>query len=332
MRTFAAAVLATVSSAKLLNSMDFEFVNYISKYGKHYESIDEYSLRFSLYRKVDMEIQRINDTERSSVHGHNHLSDWTAEEKSRLLGMKNVAKDPEFDTAKSHFTSENLAIPTSWNWVNVTPAVVNPVQDQGQCGSCWAFSATASLESAKAIFGGVLNKLSEQNFVSCSFLQGNLGCNGGMYGRAWNYAETHPIESEASYPYTSGTTTKSGSCMYNSSLGIQAVASWSTVGTDNTSIMNAIYQQPVSVAIEADTAYFQTYTSGILTCATCCGSTIDHAVTAVGYGMDPTYGGYYIVRNSWSADWGDQGYVNIGMADTPGICGINQYVAFTTTN
>jgi C1A family cysteine protease len=330
MRTFAAAVLATVSSAKLLNSMDFEFVNYISKFGKHYESIDEYSLRFSLYRKVDMEIQRINDTERSSVHGHNHLSDWTAEEKSRLLGMKNVTKDPEFDTAKSHFTSENLAIPTSWNWVNATPAVVNPVQDQGQCGSCWAFSATASLESAKAIFGGVLNKLSEQNFVSCSFLQGNLGCNGGMYGRAWNYAETHPIESEASYPYTSGTTTKSGSCMYNSSLGIQAVASWSTVGTDNTSIMNAIYQQPVSVAIEADTAYFQTYTSGVLTNAAACGTTLDHAVVAVGYGTDPTYGAYYIVRNSWSASWGDQGYVNIGQAPAPGICGINQDVMYVT--
>lgn len=65
--------------------------------------------------------------------------------------------------------------------------------------------------------------------------------------------------------------------------------------------MTAIAQQPVAVAIEADTAYFQTYTSGVLNNATACGTNIDHAVTAVGYGMDPTYGGYYIVRNSWSA-------------------------------
>lgn len=96
--------------------------------------------------------------------------------------------------------------------------------------------------------------------------------------------------------------------------------------------MAAIAQQPQAVAIEADTAYFQTYTSGVLTNAAACGTTIDHAVTAVGYGNDPTYGGYYIVRNSWSASWGNQGYVNIGMANAPGICGINQNVAFTTTN
>ena len=96
--------------------------------------------------------------------------------------------------------------------------------------------------------------------------------------------------------------------------------------------MIAIAQQPNAVAVEADTAYFQTYTSGILTNATACGSTIDHAITAVGYGNDPTYGGYYIVRNSWGPGWGDAGYVNIGMADAPGICGINQNVAWTITN
>ncbi len=138
--------------------------------------------------------------------------------------------------------------------------------------------------------------------------------------------------SEAAYPYTSGTTTKSGQCTYSLSQGIVASVSQTSVATDTNSIMAAIAQQPNAVAIEADTAYFQTYTSGILTNGTACGSTIDHAVTAVGYGNDPTYGGYYIVRNSWSASWGDQGYVNIGMANTPGICGINQYVAWTETN
>jgi len=175
-----------------------------------------------------------------------------------------------------------------------------------------------------------LYSLSEQNLVSCSFLYGNLGCNGGWYYYSWKYTLTHPLESEANYPYTSGTTTKSGSCMYNSALGLVSTTGQADVLTDTTSIMTAIYQQPQAVAIEADTAYFQTYTSGILTCMTCCGTTIDHAVTAVGYGMDPTYGGYYIVRNSWGTSWGNAGYVNIGMADSPGVCGINQYVAYPT--
>jgi len=192
------------------------------------------------------------------------------------------------------------------------------------------FLCHPSMESSYAIFHGTLYKLSEQNFVSCSFLQGNLGCNGGMYGRAWNYAKTHAIESEASYPYTSGTTMKSGSCLYNSANGVMNTTSFTTVATDNASIMTAIAQQPVSVAIEADTAYFQTYTSGVLTDAAACGTTLDHAVVAVGYGTDPSTGPYYLVRNSWSASWGDQGYVKIGQAPAPGVCGINQDVMWVT--
>ena len=152
-----------------------------------------------------------------------------------------------------------------------------------------------------------------------------------MYGRAWNYAKTNPVEYESAYPYTSGTTTKSGSCMYQASLGHGGVVSFSSIGTDNTSIMTAIAGMPVSVAIEADTAYFQSYTSGVLTCASCCGTTLDHAVVAVGYGTDPTAGPYYLVRNSWSASWGDQGYVKIGQAPAPGICGINQDVMTVLT-
>lgn len=329
MRTFATALLTTLASAKLLNSQDFEFAQYIAKHSKSYETVEEFQLRFGLWAKWDSEVRHLNETQTTSTHGHNHMSDWTAQERTKILGRKNMMKNNE-DVGDNHFVANGLGYPASVNWVTVVPAVVNPVQDQGMCGSCWAFSATASLESAKAIFGGVLNKLSEQNFVSCSFLQGNLGCNGGMYGRAWNYAKTHPIESEASYPYTSGTTQVSGTCMYNSSLGIQGVVSHTTVATDNASIMTAIAQQPCSVAIEADTVYFQSYTSGVLTDAAACGTTLDHAVVAVGYGNDPTAGMYYYVRNSWSAAWGDQGYVKIGQAPAPGVCGINQDVMWVT--
>jgi C1A family cysteine protease len=330
MKTFAAALFAAVASAKLLDA-ETDFMAYISKYGKHYEDVEEFNLRFERFQAMEEEIRHLKLTQKSSKHGHNHLSDWTIAEKQSLLGLKNMSQ-PVKDNKKFGAKVGNQTLPTSVDWRTVTPAVVNPVKDQGQCGSCWSFASTAVMESAHAIFHGVLYSLSEQNLVSCSFLQGNLGCNGGWYYYAWNYAVKHPIETEADYPYTSGTTTKSGSCMYNSALGVVSSISQTDVLTDTTSIMTAIVQQPQAVAIEADTAYFQTYTSGILTCATCCGSTIDHAVTAVGYGNDPTYGGYYIVRNSWSASWGDQGYVNIGMADSPGICGINQYVAFTTTN
>lgn len=162
-----------------------------------------------------------------------------------MLGLKNMAR-PERENVKV-FTADEadiLSLPASVDWTTVTPAVVNPVKDQGQCGSCWAFSATAAMESANAIFNGTLYSLSEQNLVSCSFLQGNLGCNGGLYNYAWNYAHTHPLESEADYPYTSGTTQKSGSCAYVSAKGIVGVSFHTVVATDNNSIMTAIVQQP----------------------------------------------------------------------------------------
>jgi C1A family cysteine protease len=329
MRTFAAALLAAISSAKLLN-IETNFVEYIAKHGKSYKDFEEYTLRNERFQAMDEQIRKFNLYEKSSRHGHNFMSDLTQVEKDAMLGLKNMGAPRKSN--KTMQAPKNLSLPTSVDWRSVTPSVVNPVKDQGQCGSCWSFASTAVMESAHAIFHGTLVSLSEQNLVSCSFLQGNLGCNGGWYYYAWNYAVSHPLMLESAYPYTSGTTTKSGSCTYDKTKGVVASISQTDVLTDTNSIMTAIAQQPVAVAIEADTAYFQTYTSGVLTNNAACGTTIDHAVTAVGYGMDPTYGGYYIVRNSWSASWGNQGYVNIGMADAPGICGINQNVAFTTTN
>jgi cathepsin L len=182
MRTFAAALLAGITSA--ITQTDFEFLNYIAKFGKSYDNAEEFIMRSALFAKFDAEIKEINARETTSVHGHNFLSDWTAEEKVRLMGLKNMPIE-----RKTNFPAEEteaVGIPTSINWC--TSGACNPIQDQGQCGSCWAFSAVAAMESAHKIFNGSLYKLSEQNLVSCSSLQGNLGCNGGMYARAWNYA------------------------------------------------------------------------------------------------------------------------------------------------
>jgi hypothetical protein len=93
MRTFAAVALAAIANAKILNQQDFDFVNYIAKHGKSYADVQEYALRFERFRAIDAEIKKFNATETTSTHGHNFLSDWTAEEKTRLLGLKNVARD-----------------------------------------------------------------------------------------------------------------------------------------------------------------------------------------------------------------------------------------------
>ena len=134
---------------------------------------------------------------------------------------------------------------------------------------------------------------------------------------------------ESDYPYTS-TYGVTGACKYNSAKAYGNTASptdYVEVGATTADIKSALNVGPLSVAIEADTYYYQSYSSGVLTGAAC-GTYIDHAVVAVGYGTDAIYGDYYLVRNSWGTGWGMSGYVKIGMADGVGICGINQYVAY----
>lgn len=137
-----------------------------------------------------------------------------------------------------------------------------------------------------------------------------------------NYVAQHGQVSEAAYPYTSGHGA-SGTCL-NKGTPLVYVSSVNTVQEYSASqLMAAIASGPVSVTVEADTSVFQGYTGGILN-SSACGTSLDHAITAVGYGNQ---GGqnYYIVRNSWGASWGDKGYIMIAAVEgTAGICGIQQ--------
>jgi cathepsin L len=129
---------------------------------------------------------------------------------------------------------------------------------------------------------------------------------------------------EADYQYTSGTTKKSGSCAYDASQAQPVtVKSFSYVTKNTPSQMKAALQNgPLAVAIEADKRVFQTYSSGVLS-DSACGTKLDHAVTAVGYGTENGQE-YFLVKNSWNTTWGDQGYIKLAITDGLGECGINQ--------
>jgi len=155
-----------------------------------------------------------------------------------------------------------------------------------------------------------------------------MGCNGGQMDGAFKYAIDNGMCTESAYPYTSGVTKTAGTC--HSCSAVDTFSSCSDVkANDQLSLKAAVAQQPVSIAIEADTAYFQSYSSGVLT-SSACGTSLDHGVLIIGYGAENGQK-YWLVKNSWSTSWGDQGYVKIARSDStndPGICGIAMTPSF----
>jgi len=184
------------------------------------------------------------------------------------------------------------------------------------------------MEAAHFKATGELVSLSESNLVDFSWL--NIGCSGGNVNMAFKYAESYPLETEANYPYKAS----SGlfACKYDKSKGKVQVKTWTDVPSGNPEALKAALQLgPVSVALEADQPVFHQYTGGIIT-SDKCGTKCDHAVLAVGYGVDKTVGEYYIVKNSWTTGWGESGYVRIAIKENVGVCGIQSSPAQPVTN
>jgi hypothetical protein len=191
----------------------------------------------------------------------------------------------------------------SLDWTS--KGAVTGVKDQGQCGSCWAFSSTGSIEGAVYLKYGHLTSLSEQQLVDCSNSYGNAGCNGGLMDSAFKYVEANGLCQESAYPYTA----KNGQCKSTSCTAStnSKLSGYKDVTHTENALGAAVDITPVSIAIEADQSGFQLYKSGVF-CGTC-GTNLDHGVLAVGYGTDGS--DYWKVKNSWGTSWGEAGYIRI---------------------
>jgi cathepsin L len=260
--------------------------------------------------------------------GVNQFTDLTPQEfkDQYISGMKS----PVGSYGCKSFTSSASGAPSSIDWRQ--KGAVTSVKDQGQCGSCWSFSATAAVEGAWAIATGKLVDLSEQELVDCAtgLNYGSFSCNGGEMDGAFKFIIENGQCSLSSYPYTSGVTKTGGTCQKCSSVA-HISSCYDVKSKDQISLKGAVAKQPVSVAIEADTRYFQSYSSGVLT-STSCGTNLDHGVTIVSYGTENGID-YWNVKNSWGSSWGEGGYVRIARSSSTndaGICGIALQPSFPT--
>ena len=291
---------------------DWRFFN-----NKTYESMHEQIYRSSVFYENLRRIEMHNSLGLPWKMGANKFADLTRTEFRSMYIQGGYT--PRSNARFAHHPVRSTALPTSVDWSQ--KGAVTPVKDQGQCGSCWAFSTTGSMEGAYFVKTGKLFSLSEQQLVDCSQAEGNQGCNGGLMDYAFQYIlDNKGLTNESNYPYTA----EDGTCNAAKAKQVAAtITSFHDVQVNSdVALMTAIVQQPVSVAVEADQDSFQLYTGGVMTSA--CGTNLDHGVLAVGYGSLANKD-YYKVKNSWGADWGMNGYILLGRGSYnggQGQCGI----------
>lgn len=229
-------------------------------------------------------------------------------------------------TAPEPFPYSQVNPPESIDWR--TLGAVTPVKDQAQCGSCWAFSTTGSVEGAYAVKNGELVSVSEQELVDCDRAGVDRGCSGGLMDNAFDFIiQNGGIDTESDYPYKA----MDGVCDATKRDEGKAVVVTSFVDVppnNETALMQAVSMQPVSVAVAASGLPFQLYRSGVFDGP--CSTQLDHGVLAVGYGIDDETGkSYWLIKNSWGSAWGDSGYMKLAMGDgEEGLCGVAMLPSF----
>lgn len=307
-----------------------EFQEWVEEFGKAYSSVEEELKRMKIWIDNHRFIYQHNKKNLSYKLGHNHFSDLTHDEFQKLnkLGeyfpgiVKTNKKfaDKTEEAEMTRVARRLQGVPDSIDWRE--KGAVTPVKNQGACGSCWSFSTTGAIEGASFLKTGNLVALSEQNLVDCDSV--DLGCNGGLMDQAFQYVETAKgLCSEEDYPYEAvQNECKASDCSVVPGTDVTDFYDVKPNSADD--LKSALAQQPVSVAIQANTQAFQFYHSGVLDSPEC-GTELDHGVLSVGYGTDEESGKeYFIVKNSWSENWGEDGYVKIAREseDEKGICGI----------
>ncbi|KAK4268180.1 hypothetical protein QN277_024868 [Acacia crassicarpa] len=320
-------MLAFQSSSRILQeaSIQERHEQWMIQYGRVYKDPQEGEKRFNIFKQNVEYIESFNtDGNKPYKLGINQFADLTNEE---FTTSRNRFKGYMFSsiTRTPSFKYENVTdVPSSVDWRE--QGAVTPIKNQGECGCCWAFSAVAAIEGIIKLSTGELISLSEQELLDCD-TDVDHGCEGGSMNDAFKFIiQNNGINSEANYPYKG----IDGTCNANEDNHVATINGYEDVPANSEqALQNAVANHPVSVAIETSGSDFQFYQSGIFTGS--CGTKLDHGVTVVGYGVsDDTE--YWLVKNSWGIEWGEEGYIRIqrNVDAEEGLCGIAMRASYPT--
>ncbi|KAL3860978.1 hypothetical protein ACJMK2_007071 [Sinanodonta woodiana] len=323
-----AALIIQSLSVQLNHDLDDEWEQFKVTYRRQYKE-DEELVRRGIWERAVKIIEAHNLEADKGKHtywmGVNEYADLTAEEWKKMNGFVKKTGGSKITCGKYSSSIKPSDLPMAIDWR--AKGYVTHVENQGQCGSCWAFAANGALEGQHYKKTRKLVALSAQNLMDCSRSYGNDGCCGGLMDYAFQYiVDNHGIDTELSYPYLAKDDTN---CHFNkSTIGATEVGCMDIKQGSEDDLQKAVATVgPVAMAMDA-VETFVYYKSGVYSDPTCQASAVNHAMLVTGYGV---YQGkqYWMLKNSFGTSWGINGYMMIAR-NKNNMCGVATVASFPT--
>ncbi|XP_045457977.1 mexicain-like [Melitaea cinxia] len=304
---FILTLFVGLASAKYIVKYSLEdaralFEEFIRTYNKKYDKAEK-AMRYEIFVNNLEQINKNNEKNNHTEFGITQFTDLTSEEFIKQhTGFKSGNLGDYCTIGEDVLDLKPVEVPEEFDWRS--KGKVSPVKVQHHCGSCWAFSTTGNVESAYAIKHGKIVLLSEQQLIDCD--KQSDGCNGGFPAYAINYLMKNGAMAEESYPYEA----KDGQCRFDKQKVQVQVKGCTNIKASEDQLLEKLVQiGPLSIALDGDAV--KQYKGGIMIGDFCRGQDVNHAVLLVGYGKDKDGTPYWLIKNSWGENWGENGYFKI---------------------